>query len=38
MSYLATMKISLPKVLKDVQVTSPQNARARVQNIKAVRG
>jgi hypothetical protein len=38
MSYLATMKTSLPNVLKDVQVTSPEDARARVKNIKTVRG
>lgn len=38
MRYLAAMQLRLSDVLEDVQVTSPQNARPRVEDIKAVGG
>lgn len=38
MRYLTTVKVCLPEVLEDVQVTPPQDARARVKHVKAVCG
>lgn len=38
MGYLTAVKVCFPDVLEDVQVTSPENTRTRVEDVKAVCG